>query len=86
MCNPKADPNDDLGMAYVDTVKGSDYIGDQDAIEYMCSEGAKSVYELEHMGPHFLVLKMEGFTQRPFGDNPKILEKGTGSKNLCSCR
>ena len=31
-----------------DTVKGSDYIGDQDAIEYMCSEGPQAVFELEH--------------------------------------
>ena len=36
-----------------DTVKGSDYIGDQDAIEYMCSEGPQAVFELEHMGLPF---------------------------------
>ena len=41
-----ADPNDDWRWHMYDTVKGSDYIGDQDAIEYMCSEGPKSVYEL----------------------------------------
>ena len=60
-----------------DTVKGSDYIGDQDAIEYMCSEGPKAVYELEHMGLpfSFLVLKMEGFIKDHLVDNLKILEK-----------
>ena len=45
-----ADPNDDWRWHMFDTVKGSDYIGDQDAIEYMCSEGPKAVFELEHMG------------------------------------
>ena len=36
-----------------DTVKGSDYIGDQNAIEYMCSEGPDAIFELEHMGLPF---------------------------------
>src|SRR5690349_9597732 len=36
-----------------DTVKGSDYIGDQDCIEYMCRNGKEIVYELEHMGMPF---------------------------------
>ena len=44
------DPNDDWRWHMYDTVKGSDYIGDQDAIEYMCSEGPQAVFELEHMG------------------------------------
>ena len=33
-----------------DTIKGSDYLGDQDAIEYMCKNAADAIYELEHMG------------------------------------
>tara|TARA_B100001287_G_scaffold95632_1_gene80349 strand:- start:1428 stop:2000 length:573 start_codon:yes stop_codon:yes gene_type:complete len=70
-----ADPNDDWRWHMYDTVKGSDYIGDQDAIEYMCSEGPKAVYELEHMGFHFLDLKMEGFIKDHLVDNLKILEK-----------
>lgn len=37
-----------------DTVKGSDYLGDQDAIEYMCRAAPKAVYELEHFGVPFL--------------------------------
>src|SRR4051812_41626496 len=36
-----------------DTVKGADYIGDQDAIEYLCKTGPEAVYELEHMGLPF---------------------------------
>jgi len=47
------DPNDDWRWHMYDTVKGSDYIGDQDAIEYMCSEGPQTVFELEHMGLPF---------------------------------
>lgn len=41
-----------------DTVKGSDYIGDQDAIEYMCKTGPEAILELEHMGLPFRVLMM----------------------------
>ena len=47
------DPDDDWRWHMYDTVKGSDYIGDQDAIEYMCSEGPQAVFELEHMGLPF---------------------------------
>lgn len=39
-----------------DTVKGSDYIGDRDAIEYMCKTGPEAILELEHMGLPFSVL------------------------------
>ena len=42
------DPNDDWRWHMYDTVKGSDYIGDQDAIEYMCSVGPEAVYELDY--------------------------------------
>jgi succinate dehydrogenase / fumarate reductase flavoprotein subunit len=48
-----ADPNDDWRWHMYDTVKGSDYIGDQDAIEYMCQEGPAAVFELDHMGLPF---------------------------------
>src|SRR5690606_26108662 len=48
-----ADPNDDWRWHMYDTVKGSDYIGDQEAIEYLCSEGPQAVFELEHMGLPF---------------------------------
>lgn len=50
-----------------DTVKGSDYLGDQDAIEYLCREAPAAVYELEHMGMPFSRLEDGRIYQRPFG-------------------
>ncbi len=50
-----------------DTVKGSDYLGDQDAIEYMCRAAAHLVYELEHAGVPFSRLENGRIYQRPFG-------------------
>jgi succinate dehydrogenase flavoprotein subunit len=50
-----------------DTVKGSDYLGDQDAIEYMCRAAPKAVYEMEHFGVPFSRLDNGKIYQRPFG-------------------
>jgi succinate dehydrogenase / fumarate reductase, flavoprotein subunit len=50
-----------------DTVKGSDYLGDQDAISFMCEEAVQSVYDLEHMGLPFTRLPDGRIAQRPFG-------------------
>jgi succinate dehydrogenase / fumarate reductase, flavoprotein subunit len=50
-----------------DTVKGSDYLGDQDAIEFMCNEAVPAVYELEHMGLPFDRTPDGKIAQRPFG-------------------
>jgi len=50
-----------------DTVKGSDYLGDQDAIEFMCEEAIEAVYELEHMGLPFSRTSEGRIAQRPFG-------------------
>src|SRR5574340_694791 len=50
-----------------DTVKGSDYLGDQDAIEFMCSEAVQTVYDLEHMGLPFSRTPDGRIAQRPFG-------------------
>jgi len=50
-----------------DTVKGSDYLGDQDAIEFMCSEAVQAVYELEHYGLPFSRTPEGKIDQRPFG-------------------
>ena len=50
-----------------DTVKGSDYLGDQDAIEFMCYEAVPAVYELEHMGLPFSRTPEGLIAQRPFG-------------------
>jgi succinate dehydrogenase / fumarate reductase flavoprotein subunit len=50
-----------------DTVKGSDYLGDQDAIEFMCRQASEVVYELEHFGMPFDRLESGKIYQRPFG-------------------
>lgn len=50
-----------------DTVKGSDYLGDQNAIEYMCRAAPRIVYELEHMGVPFSRMDDGRIYQRPFG-------------------
>ncbi len=50
-----------------DTVKGSDYLGDQDAIEFMCAEAVDAVYELEHYGLPFSRTPDGKIDQRPFG-------------------
>ena len=50
-----------------DTVKGSDYLGDQDTIEFMCQEAVPTIYELEHMGLPFNRTAEGKIAQRPFG-------------------
>ena len=50
-----------------DTIKGSDYLGDQDAIEFMCKNAAAAIYELEHFGMPFDRLDNGKIFQRPFG-------------------
>jgi succinate dehydrogenase / fumarate reductase flavoprotein subunit len=54
-----------------DTVKGSDWLGDQDAIEYMCREAVPAVYELEHFGVPFSRTEDGRIYQRPFGGHMK---------------
>ncbi|MGE4350022.1 MAG: succinate dehydrogenase flavoprotein subunit [Candidatus Berkiella sp.] len=54
-----------------DTVKGSDYLGDQDCIEYMCRVGPEVIYELEHMGLPFSRFEDGKIYQRPFGGQSK---------------
>jgi len=54
-----------------DTVKGSDWLGDQDAIEYMCREAPAAVYELEHYGVPFSRTKTGKIYQRPFGGHTR---------------
>lgn len=50
-----------------DTIKGSDFLGDQDAIEFMCKNAAAAIYELEHFGMPFDRLENGKIFQRPFG-------------------
>jgi succinate dehydrogenase / fumarate reductase flavoprotein subunit len=66
-----ADPEDDWRWHMYDTVKGSDYLGDQDSIEYMCKTGPEVVYELEHMGLPFSRMDNGKIYQRPFGGQSK---------------
>ena len=78
------DPNDDWRWHMYDTVKGSDYIGDQDAIEYMCSEGPQAVFELEHMGLPFSRTDNGRIYQRPFGGQSKDFGKGGQAARTCA--
>ncbi len=59
--------DDDWRWHMYDTVKGSDWLGDQDAIEYLCRNAPKAVYELEHFGVPFSRTDTGEIYQRPFG-------------------
>jgi succinate dehydrogenase / fumarate reductase, flavoprotein subunit len=78
------DPEDDWRWHMYDTVKGSDYIGDQDAIEYMCSVGPQAVYELDHMGLPFSRTESGRIYQRPFGGQSKDFGKGGQAARTCA--
>jgi succinate dehydrogenase / fumarate reductase, flavoprotein subunit len=67
-----------------DTVKGSDYLGDQDAIEFMCREAASAVYELEHMGLPFSRLENGKIYQRAFGGQSRHFG-GEQAIRTCAC-
>ncbi len=62
---------DDWRWHMYDTVRGSDYLGDQEAIEYMCSVGPECLYELEHFGLPFSRFDNGKIYQRPFGGQSK---------------
>lgn len=66
-------PEDNWLTHMYDTVKGADFIGDQDAIEILCREAVPTLYELEHMGVPFSRLPDGRIAQRPFGGhtNPR---------------
>ena len=78
------DPNDDWRWHMYDTVKGSDYIGDQDAIEYMCSVGPQAVFELDHMGMPFSRTEEGRIYQRPFGGQSKNFGEGGQAARTCA--
>ena len=78
------DPNDDWRWHMYDTVKGSDYIGDQDAIEYMCSVGPQAVFELDHMGLPFSRTEEGRIYQRPFGGQSKGPDNPTQAARTCA--
>ncbi|HEX5678272.1 MAG TPA: succinate dehydrogenase flavoprotein subunit [Alcanivorax sp.] len=79
-----SDPNDDWRWHMYDTVKGSDYIGDQEAIEYMCSVGPEAVFELDHMGLPFSRTEEGRIYQRPFGGQSKNFGEGGQAARTCA--
>lgn len=75
---------DDWRWHMYDTVKGSDYLGDQEAIEYLCQKGPEVVYELEHMGLPFSRLDNGKIYQRPFGGQSKNFGKGQATRTCAA--
>src|SRR5687767_3770714 len=67
-----------------DTVKGSDWLGDQDAIEYLCREAPAAVYELEHAGMPFSRTAEGKIYQRPFGGMMQNMGEGPPAQRTCA--
>ncbi len=75
---------DDWRWHMYDTVKGSDWLGDQDAIEYMCREAMPSVIELEHFGVPFSRTEDGRIYQRPFGGMTTHYGEGTAQRTCAA--
>ena len=75
---------DDWRWHMYDTVKGSDWLGDQDAIEYMCREAPEAIIELEHYGVPFSRTKDGKIYQRPFGGMTKQYGEGGAAQRTCA--
>jgi len=75
---------DDWRWHMYDTVKGSDWLGDQDAIEYMCKEAADAVIELEHYGVPFSRTEEGKIYQRPFGGMTTRFGEGTAQRTCAA--
>ena len=75
---------DDWRWHMYDTVKGSDWLGDQDAIEYMCKEAPAAVIELEHYGVPFSRTEDGKIYQRPFGGMTTHFGKGTAQRTCAA--
>ncbi len=67
-----------------DTVKGSDWLGDQDAIEYLCREAPAAVYELEHAGMPFSRTDEGKIYQRAFGGMTQNMGEGPAAQRTCA--
>ncbi|MEM9289421.1 MAG: succinate dehydrogenase flavoprotein subunit [Pseudomonadota bacterium] len=67
-----------------DTVKGSDWLGDQDAIEYLCKEAPAAVYELEHYGVPFSRTEEGKIYQRAFGGMTQNMGEGPAAQRTCA--
>ncbi len=75
---------DDWRWHMYDTIKGSDWLGDQDAIEYMCKEAANAVIELEHYGVPFSRTEEGLIYQRPFGGMTTHYGEGTAHRTCAA--
>jgi succinate dehydrogenase / fumarate reductase flavoprotein subunit len=75
---------DDWRWHMYDTVKGSDWLGDQDAIEFMCKEASNAVIELEHYGLPFSRTDDGRIYQRPFGGMTTHYGKGTAQRTCAA--
>ncbi len=75
---------DDWRWHMYDTVKGSDWLGDQDAIEYMCKNAVDAIIELEHYGVPFSRTKDGKIYQRPFGGMTTEFGKGTAQRTCAA--
>ena len=75
---------DDWRWHMYDTVKGSDWLGDQDAIEYMCKHAPEAIIELEHYGVPFSRNKEGKIYQRPFGGMTTDYGKGKAAHRTCA--
>jgi len=75
---------DDWRWHAYDTIKGSDWLGDQDAIEYMCKNAPKAVVELEHYGVPFSRTKDGKIYQRPFGGMTTEYGEGDPAQRTCA--
>jgi len=75
---------DDWRWHMYDTVKGSDWLGDQDAIEYLCRHAPAAVYELEHWGVAFSRTDEGKIYQRPFGGMTTHYGKGTAQRTCAA--
>jgi len=75
---------DDWRFHFFDTVKGSDWLGDQDAIEYMCREAIPAIIELEHYGVPFSRTDEGKIYQRPFGGMTTQFGEGPPAQRTCA--
>ena len=75
---------DDWRWHMYDTVKGSDWLGDQDAIEYLCRNAPEAVYELEHWGVPFSRTEEGKIYQRPFGGMTTNYGEGTAQRTCAA--
>src|SRR5213596_4315024 len=75
---------DDWRWHMYDTVKGSDWLGDQDAIEYMCREAIPAIIELEHYGVPFSRTEEGKIYQRPFGGMTTKYGEGPPAQRTCA--